>query len=247
MKKFLVVMSMFGMVSGLTFGQIAQDDAGNYLAGNIANGANEGFGFTGWGFDSDNGGRIIQDANQNGASNLSALNTGAQSFAIFADGFSTASRSFASLTPGGVFSFQMGFQWDNGDRGFNLYSQGDEVFNFNINNQDYSWTGGSPVSITEWSGLREFGVLINAQFTATATGFTYQFSSAQDANLSQTGSITAGPLDSFQFYVSGAGGAGGNLAFNNLQIIPEPGTLMLLLGGMGTLLWFRRRRNQSGS
>lgn len=230
------------MATGFLSAQIASDQASNY--GTWTDASNAGSGFQAWEFASSDGGHFLGSAVTQGLNN-GPLDTSGQSFGMWATGFSTATRSLVSpLNVGEAFSFSIAYQFDNGNRGFNLNSGATQIFNFNINDAGYTWTGGGSEAPTPWTGIRENGVLIHFDFTRTALGYDFNISSAQDANLDVASSIidpTA--VDRFQFYVSGAGGGpGGDYFFNNLQIIPEPGTALLLLGGVGVLAFLKRRR-----
>ncbi len=223
MRKFILSCTVFAALcvfSVMTHAtQLAYDDATNYGAG-WTNNSNGGFGFEAWEITSNDGGQFIGDAGEQGPNN-EPLNTNDLSFALWADDFINADRDFdAALQEGNVFSFSLAFQWDNGNRGFDLYADEAQVFNFNINDGGYSWTDGGSAPMTEWEGAREDGVLIHVEFTATASGFDYAFESPQDTNLNVSGSIASSPIDGFRMYVSGAGGGtGGNMFFNNLEIL----------------------------
>jgi hypothetical protein len=199
-------------------------------------GSNGGFGFLPWslpgspGTDGFNGG-FIGNATSDGtaiASNYSSLYSEGVAFSIYAGGnasaYQDALRPFTTaMSTGQVLSFSMGINFDNGNKGFSLNSGADasnEVFNFNINDQGYTWTGNGTAATTPWPGVRENGVVINFTFTKTATGFSYTINSSQDAGLTQSGNVSASGIGSLKFYISGAGGGdGGNLYFNNLQIL----------------------------
>jgi hypothetical protein len=101
--------------------------------------------------------------------------------------------------------------------------------------------------MTPWPSLRENGVVVDFTITKTLSGFDYAFSSLQDANLTQSGSIVKSGLSSFKLYVSDAGGGeGGNLYFNNPQVVPEPSTYALLtLTALGLLGYIQRKRMRS--
>jgi MYXO-CTERM domain-containing protein len=60
--------------------------------------------------------------------------------------------------------------------------------------------------------------------------------------LSASGSVAVAGFDSFKFYVSGAGGEGGNLYANSFLVtaVPAPGAIALL--GVAGLVGARRRR-----
>ncbi|MDR4989358.1 MAG: T9SS type A sorting domain-containing protein [Bacteroidales bacterium] len=215
---------------------LAEDDASNYSDNDYPNEGNLGSGFGAWYSNSDDGGWFLGTATNNGASNSSILNTDEKAFGMWGgidgDGFSDIGRNFTALENGEKLSFALSFQWDNGNKGINLYTGGvniEEVFNFNISSGGYTWSGGGSSPITGWDGNgdRQNGVVIGFEFTQTATGLDYRIEMlAGDADEAEsnyfgvkTGSIAfAGSINALKLYVSGAGGDGGNLYFNNLQI-----------------------------
>ena len=242
---------------------VASDNAGDpaYNSG-WAPGSNGGTGFGAWSLPGSTGTPGTNNvAGFNGAftgsatgfSNYSSIYTSGKAFSIYAGdnggsgAFQDASRPFSlALASGQTFTHSIAFSFDNGNKGFDLYSNLDgtgQVFNFNINNTGYAWTGGRSASMTTWNGFRENGVVINFSFTRTASGFDYSIASAQDLNLSQAGSVTAAGIGSVKYYISGAGGGdGGNLFFNNLSVIPEPSSSLLMGLGLAGLAALRRVR-----
>ena len=219
---------------------VASDNASNYGSG-WSNGSNGGTGFTAWDLSSGNGGWFRAAASAQGP-NSGAIDTSGNSFGLWADGYVTAQRGFASaLGVGDVFSFQMAYKFDNGNRGFTLSNAGSEVFNFNINSSGYSWSGGGSAAATPWVGVRENGVAIDVAITRTSSGFSFTMTSAQ--GLSASGSLAGAGFDSFKLYVSGAGGGdGGNMYANSFLVtaVPAPGALALL--GVAGIVGARRRR-----
>lgn len=239
------------------------DRASNYGGAGqpgFTNGANAGNGFNAWtiasGTVSTNGyaGNFVgSPGNAGSLTNFTALYTGGQAFSIYAGGdsgaFTDAGRVFtSSLAVGDIFRHSMGFSFDNGNKGFDLRSGGNGVFNFNISGgrYDFPGVGTNGLAMTSW-GVREQGVVINFAFTRTSTGFDYAINSLQDTALNVTGSVAAGGLDGIKYYISGAGdGDGGNLWFNNLEIqqIPEPSSFSLLaLGATGLFALLRLRKS----
>jgi hypothetical protein len=208
----------------------ASDNAGNYPGG-WTNGANGGFGFAGW--------QLAGSAGTNGfngsfigavpAPNYSSIATAGNAFSLYAGGdgaYQDAARSFSTpMTVGQTLTQSLGITFDDGNKGFALFNGATEIFFFNVNNTGYSWSGGGSNGPTPWE-TRSNGVVINLSLTRTASGFDYGISSAQDAALTKTGSVTAAGITSLKYYISGAGGGDlGNLYFNNLQIAgPAPVT-----------------------
>ena len=242
-----------------SYALIASDNATNY-SGGWTNGANGGTGFGVWSLPGSAGtggsggfnGNFIGSAS--GLPNYSSLYTGGVAFSIYAGGgtpdaaFQDALRPFSTtMSVGDTFTHSIAFSFDNGNKGFDLYSGTGgtgQVFNFNINSTGYSWTGGGSAAMTPYTPNRTNGVVINFSFTLTPTGFNYTIGSAQDAGLTQAGSVAAAGIGSVKYYISGAGGGDpGNLYFNNLSVVPEPSTYALLaLSAAGLAGYAARRR-----
>jgi hypothetical protein len=239
-----------------SYALIASDNAGtnNYPGGAWSAGSNGGSGFGAWslpgsaGTGGFNGNFIGAGA---GLPNYAPLYTDGVAFSIYAGGdgaFQDALRPFSStMSVGDTFTHSIAFSFDNGNKGFDVYSATNgtgQVFNFNINSTGYSWTGGGSNAMTPFTPNRTNGVVINFGFTLTPTGFNYTIGSAQDAGLTQAGSVTAAGIGSIKYYISGAGGGDpGNLYFNNLSVVPEPSTYALLaLSAVGLAGYAARRR-----
>jgi hypothetical protein len=213
------------------------DDATFYPLG-WSDGSNGGNGFGAWTFQSQGGQHLITDATANNASNAASLNTSGVAFGLVGGngGYQEATRSFATpLGVGDSFGFSLSFQWDDQNRGFDIRSGGDAVFNLNISTNGYSWTGGNTAPFTEFTGIREFGVLVDVSITATETGFDYMMASAQDTNLNTGGSVASGSLTGFKFYNSGSSGDGGTLHFNQLAVTPSSTGFLSITGPTNVL------------
>jgi len=256
-----IMVFVFSSHAQTTFTDRASNYGGAGQPG-FTNGANAGNGFNAWtiasGTVSTNGfaGNFVGSPGNAGTlTNFTTLYTGGNAFSIYAGGepgaFTDAGRVFtSSLAVGDIFRHSMGFSFDNGNKGFDLRSGGNGVFNFNISSgrYDFSGAGTNGLAMTSWGGVREQGVVINFAFTRTSTGLNYAINSLQDSALNVTGSVAAAGLDEIKYYISGAGGGdGGNLWFNNLEIqqIPEPSSFSLLALGATGLLALRRLRKST--
>jgi hypothetical protein len=247
---------ILSLLSAASVGAAAIDVSSNY--GTWTNGSNGGSGFLPWAF-SDNNNNSTQFAGYFlGTSTAGAgdIDSGGSSFGVYANpgaAFANADRSFAtSLATGDVFSFQLAVNFDNGNKGFNLYAgaQG-EVFNFNLG-------GGAGVSsanaaLNPISGTYDYGgadAVIDVQFSVTSvSSFDYSISRSSGTGTQGTlfsGSVTGltESVSGFRFYNSGTdnGSAQNNLYFNSLEVVsvPEPSSLMLLAFAAFPLLARRR-------
>lgn len=203
----------------------AADDASNYTQSDFVAQGSLGNGFGNWDTDSNNGGYFRANASEQG-SNSGQIDIGGNSFGLWASnpGFSDVGRQLTeSLPDGHRLSFNLAFQWDNGNRGFVLCNEdyANEFFNWNVNSSGYSWTGGGSAPSTPWSGLRENGVAMTFYFTRNGNNIDYSFNSPAGGGPSGSGTLTSTAFDRIKFYVSDAGGgAGANLYFNSLKIEP---------------------------
>jgi hypothetical protein len=215
-KAYIALLGLVSVTTALNAQIIATDPASNYDSSTWTNGANLGSGFQSWYIAGSPGtggynGTLIDGGTS--YSNYAPLRTSGVAYGLYAGGsvssFEDVGRTLASpLNIGDIFTISLGFAYDNGNKGISLYSDSltTQVFNFNINNSGYTWTGGGSAPMTPWPSLRENGVVVDFTITKTLSGFNYAFSSLQDANLTQSGSIVTSGLSSFKLYVSDAGG-----------------------------------------
>ena len=244
---------------------VAADSAQNYTGSTWPSPApNNGFGFGSWSLASStpNGGFAGQFFGSSGGIDSANGN----SFGMYANGGasaqSTISRSFLqTLTESQTFSIQMqnGNVTDNGGQvGFNLQDgSGNNIFTFaflggGANYQLKLWT--SPSSFTQVNTGVGFtsGAMTLALTEGAGDSWSFAITtSSGTTTLSSAG--TGDPLDENTisqvqgFNLNGGAsrtlGDNANLYFNNLTIVPEPGTLALLgTSLLGGLLFWRRGR-----
>ena len=247
-------------VGSNAYALLASDNAGNY-GGVWNNGDNGGTGFLAWSISGNANppttyaGTFIGDS----TAGVGNINTSGVSFSLYANpgaAYINADRGFASgLASGDVFSLQLALNYDNGNKGLNLFagSQG-EIFNFNVG-------GGASVSsanatLTPGSGAGyDYGgnAVLNLNFTMTsASQFSYLISRVSSQGFQGTlfsgtvSGLTEAP-SGFRLYNSGTDNSDpqNNLYANNLSVVPEPSTYALLaLSAMGMAGYVVRRRRR---
>jgi hypothetical protein len=258
MKSFLTSLSLSAALAASAFAQIAFDTAANYTV--FSDGSNGGTGFLPWSISSNNNdvsifaGSFLGDSTD-GAGNI---NSAGQSFGLYANpggAFVTANRGFASaLLPGQTFSLNLGINFDNGNKGFVLFAgtQG-EVFNFNVGSGGSVSSANALINPGAGAGYNYGGD--DAVITIEITVLGVETLSYEVSRNSESGNqgilfsgLVSGLFDSvtgFGLYNSGTdnGSSQNNLYFNDLTVVPEPGTYALLLGffGLCFIVWQRRR------
>ena len=145
-----------------------------------------------------------------------------------------------ALAAGQAFLIDLTVDYRNGFKGIDLFSGSfSTVWNFNIGDNSYS-PGGIALSNTLAPYVADSVFSIRAdQLTAES----FQVQVLRGGSTLYTSSSITGALNGFKLYV-GQTDAGGqnNLFANNLQIIPEPSTPLLMGLGLAGLLALRKNR-----
>ncbi len=228
------------VLAGNVFGQIAEDSASNYNDWTGDPSLNEGFGFAPWTFDqSGSAGRYI-----------GGTAIGDPSFGLFSNGvgaFSSAFRVFDNpLGVGDTFSVDIGHTPTiNGEVGLNLINNGTIVFTLKFVGGDENWSindGGA-----DFGAGQAYAANTSLTFSFTYNGgnsYSYTFGSGSGNNFTATSDISS--INEVGFY-SVNQGADQNFGINNLAVIPEPSSIIMMgLAGLAaggfTVL---KRRKQS--
>lgn len=183
------------------------------------------------------------------------INSGGESFGLYGEGNETlnpgldeaaAYRSFVGdLSVGQTFSIDLAVNFRNGFKGIDIRNSSDTViFNFNVGGDDYTIGGGATPSGSIGNSY-DANTVFNLSLTQT-TGTGGTWSLVRSGGVSDTDSGTySGVASNVKLYVGNTDvGGPNNLMFNNMAIIPEPGTVTLFGVGLVSLfVSLRRRRN----
>jgi hypothetical protein len=173
------------------------------------------------------------------------------SFVLYGNGavdtYANAQRTFdgGPLTAGQSFKISLATAWRAGSKGIDLYDSGwNNLFNFNVT-ADKHFAGGSELL----NGANPWGYGADSRWDITATQVNntqLQVNIVRGSDTYTSGLIT-GSLSAFKLYAGDLQGSQGerNLYANNLEIIPEPSSSLLMGLGLAGLAVLRRTRKSA--
>lgn len=145
-----------------------------------------------------------------------------------------------ALTAGQSFLIELGVDFRNGNKGIDLFSGASQtVWNFNVGGDKYS-PGGAALSelVPLYVANSVFSIQAN-QLTSS----TFEVLVSRGGSNLYTSTVIDGTVNGFKLYIGGTeGGDANNLLANNLQIIPEPSSSLLMGLGLAGLAVLRLRR-----
>ncbi len=247
MKKLIVTFILF-LAGSIVAAIVGTDDAGNYGTGGFTNGANEGTGFQAWNISTGgSAGTFLGDSTEGNCGNINTESGSVtQSFGMWGNpaggNYVNCNRKFAggALSSGQKFSAKLGVNWRNGNKGIDILSGDQVIFNFNVGNDSYTYnpTNHSAVDLG-WSYSadsvidvvieQKAGNVLNVDLTRGTDNFNQDFT-------------LPGNADEFKLYCADTDAGGSpenNFYANNFVIVPEPASMFLVLLGLG-LLKFRK-------
>jgi len=146
MKK-LVILFVLVLTGAMVAATMGTDNATNYSTDGFTNGANAGTGFQAWNISSSgSGGTFLGDSTSGNCGNINT-DSGSltQSFGMWgnpgAGNAINCNRKFAggALSVGQKFSAKLGVNWRNGNKGIDILSGNQMIFNFNVGGDDYTY------------------------------------------------------------------------------------------------------------
>jgi len=254
MSKYVLTVLAGLAVATIGHAQLASDNASNY-SGGWTNGSNGGTGFSAWNLLTvGNAGFFTGDSTQN---SRESINTAGVAFGMFANQAEGARGAFATrafdhnidseLKIGETFSFDISFSWTGGRRGIDLWAAADGTgFLANLEH-----SGNDALTLFPVGGNREtlVGNIFN---TATTIEITWLGGGSDNLSIRAVGgafdeteiiTVDSAPQAFTFLFENGPTADAGNYEpyFNNLQVIPEPGTMAMLGIGLLGVAALRRR------
>jgi PEP-CTERM motif len=240
--------------------QIASDNASNaaYSGAVWTDGSNGGTGFGGWGITNTPGfggsaGTFIGNPSSAGISGMSATSFGFYANPLGSGANAEASRGMnTALQNGQTFSFQWGLNWDSDSatsfRGFKLKAVGSELININMSNSAVLKINGSDMFTQMGSAA------FTLNFEQVSDTSLRVYGTGRDGSETYDNTFTVGGrADNFGFYFNATSVPDApdtdnrQMYVNNLSIVPEPSTWVLIGIGSAFLLWRIRRKDYAGS
>ena len=239
----------------------ASDNAGNYTAGGGYAGLNDGTGFGAYTVSgaSSTAGTFLGDSTGN-AGGSGGINTNGSAFGVYANSGSQllVNRSFVADAAGQTFlavgqsfslSFDNGYVTNGSTVGFNLLAaDGTDRFTFQFlgGTNDYTINTGSGSTAVD-TGVGFTGSGLSLVFTQLAgNAFTVAITPSGATTTTLTGTLAASNISQFQVFNNNAGtGSNYDVFFNNPTVVPEPGTVAVVLAGAVGLWMVTRRRRRA--
>ena len=153
-----------------------------------------------------------------------------------------AQRTFdgGPLTAGQSFKISLATAWRAGSKGIDLWTDNwTNLFNFNVTSDTYNAGG----SVLNWA----YSASSQWDLTATQVSATQLQVTIVRGSDTYTSGLITGALNGFKLYARDLGGGEGerNLYANNLQIVPEPSSSLLMGLGLAGLAVLRRVRKNA--
>ncbi len=239
--RILAVLAALAMVSSSFAADLGADVASDaaYNSG-FSNGSNGGTGFNAWSISS--GGSAGSFVGSSVGQGFGDIDTAGEALAMWANpagaNFINADRMFAggALSVGQTFSIDLAIAYRNGNKGLDLDIGGIGVWNFNVGSDLYTVQGGdlgwaySQTSIFQLDVTQTDANNINVVLTRGGDVFNQSYN-------------VGGQLTGFGLYNAGTDASGdlNNLFVNNLEVVPEPSTMVMALVGVVGIVAARRR------
>jgi hypothetical protein len=216
------------------------DNAGNYTAGTLTNGANRGTGFGAWQISLGAGAQADLQDSTSGSGNINSTN--GLSFMFYGGVGGTyvdAVRDFnAPLAVGDQIAFTFACNYDGGARGVNIQnSSGNDLLNINLgggNTLSYTFTGSGSVTLSTAYNSTAVVQVVVKQVAGNQLDLTLTRNDGVTTNAVSTGLSSAGAK--VKFYNGGHSGDNLNFAlFVNDLILTENPTPTLTLTGQDAM------------
>ncbi len=239
----LLLLSAIASPNSASASNLAFDNSSFYTSATWTNGSNQGVGFAPWAFDGGNGnsggfGTFI------GGTAVDPLSSfGIFSFPADSGAFAGVTRAFTGgpLVAGQTFSITLGYTGiaNNGSVGFDLRdSAGVTLFSVNTNGAgDWQLNDGSSNFNSGAAAVANTSLIFSFTYNG-GNNYSYTLGAGSGIGFIAANNLTdISQIRLFSFQQ----GSGENLGFDNLSVVPEPSTWVMVAGGLGLLTLLRRR------